>query len=238
MLHFARWKTVMIWITVALAVIFSIPNFFSQSQLDAMPAWLPKRTMPLGLDLQGGSHILLQVERADLIKDRVNTVRDDVRRLLRDAKIEYSGLSAGAQNVRVKINDAAKTADAKTALAPLLAPANATLFGSGNVVEVEIADDGAGQLDLKLTDAGINYRVSSAAAQSIEVVGRRVDELGTTEPLIQRQGDDRILVQVPGLEDPQRLKDILGQTAKLTFQMVDQTMSVEDALNGRPPARL
>ncbi len=226
----------MIWITVALAVIFSVPNFFSKAQLDAMPAWLPKRTMPLGLDLQGGSHILLQVERADLIKDRVNTVRDDVRRLLRDAKIEYSGLSAGAQNVRVKINDAAKAADAKTALASLLAPANATLFGSGNVVEVEITDDGAGQLDLTLTDAGINYRVSSAAAQSIEVVGRRVNELGTTEPLIQRQGDDRILVQVPGLEDPQRLKDILGQTAKLTFQMVDESMSAEDALNGRPPS--
>ena len=95
----------MIWITVALAVIFSVPNFFSKEQLAAMPDWLPKRTMPLGLDLQGGSHILLQVERADLIKDRVNTVRDDVRRLLRDAKIEYSGLGAGAQNVRVKIND-------------------------------------------------------------------------------------------------------------------------------------
>ena len=83
---------------------------------------------------------------------------------------------------------------------------------------------------------GINYRIASAAAQSIEVVGRRVNELGTTEPLIQRQGDDRILVQVPGLEDPQRLKDILGQTAKLTFQMVDESMSAEDALNGRPPS--
>ena len=236
MLHFARWKTVMIWITVALAVIFSVPNFFSKEQLAALPDWLPKRTMPLGLDLQGGSHILLQVERPDLIKDRVNTVRDDVRRLLRDAKIEYSGLGAGAQNVRVKINDTAKAAEAKAALAPLLAPANATLFGAGNVVEVEIADDGAGQFDLKLTDAGINYRVSSAAFQSIEVVGRRVNELGTTEPLIQRQGDDRILVQVPGLEDPQRLKDILGQTAKLTFQMVDESMSAEDALNGRPPS--
>jgi SecD/SecF fusion protein len=236
MLHFARWKSVMIWVTVALAVIFTAPNFFSKDQLAAMPDWLPKRTMPLGLDLQGGSHILLQVERPDLIKDRVNTVRDDVRRLLRDAKIEYSGLGAGAQNVRVKINDPAKVPDAKTALAELLRPANATLLGTGNVIEVEIADGADGQLDLKLTDQGIDYRIASAATQSIEVVGRRVNELGTTEPLIQRQGNDRILVQVPGLQDPQRLKDILGQTAKLTFQMVDESMSAEDALNGRPPS--
>ena len=144
MLHFARWKTVMIWLTVALAVIFSVPNFFSKEQLAAMPDWLPKRTMPLGLDLQGGSHILLQVERADLIKDRVNTVRDDVRRLLRDAKIEYSGLGAGAQNVRVKINDPAKSCRRQDRLGELLGPRNATLFGSGNVIEVDIADDGAG----------------------------------------------------------------------------------------------
>jgi SecD/SecF fusion protein len=236
MLHFARWKTVMIWITVALAVIFTAPNFFSKEQLAAMPDWLPKRTMPLGLDLQGGSHILLQVERPDLIKDRVNTVRDDVRRLLRDAKIEYSGLGAGTQNVRVKINDPAKLPDAKTALAELLRPANSTLLGSGNVIEVEIADAADGQLDLKLTEQGIDYRIASAATQSIEVVGRRVNELGTTEPLIQKQGNNRILVQVPGLQDPQRLKDILGQTAKLTFQMVDESMSAEDALNGRPPS--
>ncbi len=236
MLHFARWKTILIWLTVAVAVLCTLPNFFSQQQLDGLPDWLPKRTMPLGLDLQGGSHILLQVERDALVTDRVNTVRDDVRRLLRDAKIEYSGLAAGKQDVRVKINDPAKVADAKTALAELTQPANATLLGSGNVVEVEIDEGGAGALLLRLTDQGLDYRISSAASQSIEVVARRVNELGTTEPLIQRQGKDRILVQVPGLQDPQRLKEILGQTAKLTFQMVDETMSVEDAVNGRPPA--
>jgi SecD/SecF fusion protein len=236
MLHFARWKTVMIWLTVGLAVLFTAPNFFSKEQLASMPDWLPKRTMPLGLDLQGGSHLLLQVERDALVTDRVNTVRDDVRRLLREAKVEYSGLAAGKQDVRVKINDVAKVADARTALAPLFVPANATLLGAGNVIEVELSETGGGALDLKLTDSGLDYRINSAANQSVEVVGRRVNELGTTEPLIQRQGNDRILVQVPGLQDPQRLKDILGQTAKLTFQMVDESMSVEDAVNGRPPA--
>jgi SecD/SecF fusion protein len=236
MLHFARWKTVLIWLSVIVSLLLALPNFFSDEHLNSVPNWLPKNKMTLGLDLQGGSHILLQVERPDLIKDRVNTVRDDVRRLLRDAKIEYSGLGAGAQNVRVKINDPAKVPDAKTALADLLRPANASLLGGGNVIEVEIAELGDGQLDLKLTDAGIDYRVSSAASQSIEVVSKRVNELGTTEPLIQKQGKDRILVQVPGLQDPQRLKDILGSTAKLTFQMVDQSMPANEAVQGRPPA--
>ena len=236
MLHFSRWKTVLIWLTVAVSALVAAPNLFSKDQLAMLPNWMPHGQMPLGLDLQGGSHILLQVERGDLIKDRVNTVKDDVRSHLRDAKIEYTGLAGGAQDVRVTINDPAKIDAAKTALADLFKPANATLLGAGNVVEVELAEEEPGKFDLKLTDAGIDYRVSSAATQSIEVVGRRVNELGTTEPVIQKQGKDRILVQVPGLADPQRLKDILGQTAKLTFQMVDTTMSAQDALTGRPPA--
>ena len=236
MLHFARWKTVLIWLSVIVSLVLALPNFFSDAQLAKLPAWMPANKMTLGLDLQGGSHILLQVERPDLIKDRVDTVRDDVRRLLRDAKIEYSGLTAGAQDVRVKINDPAKAEAAKTALAELFRPANASLLGGGNVIEVELVEPQPGSFDLKLTEAGINYRINSAASQSIEVVGRRVNELGTNEPLIQKQGNDRILVQVPGLQDPQRLKDILGSTAKLSFQMVDQSMSAQDALNGRPPS--
>ena len=95
------------------------------------------------------------------------------------------------------------------------------MFGTSSVAELSLDEPEPGLFKYTLTDAGIDYRVSTAVTQSIEVVGRRVNELGTTEPIIQRQGADRILVQVPGLQDPQRLKDILGQTAKLTFQMVD-----------------
>ncbi len=106
----------------------------------------------------------------------------------------------------------------------------------GTIQEVTIEEQDGGLLILNLTDAGIDYRVSSAVNQSMEVVRRRVDELGTTEPLIQRQGEDRIIVQVPGLTDPQRLKALLNQTAKLSFRMVDGTMPVQEAMNGRPPA--
>ncbi|MFZ1681196.1 MAG: protein translocase subunit SecDF [Rhizobiaceae bacterium] len=235
MLYFSRWKSILIWLTVVLGVAYAAPNLFPAGWGEEAPAIVPHKRMPLGLDLQGGSHILLKLERADLVTERLVTVRDDVRRVLRDAKIGYTGLSATGESVQVRIRDAAQAEEARKAIDPLLQPVSAGLFG-GAITELELAEPEAGLLRLTLTEAGLTYRTSAAISQSIEVVSRRVNELGTTEPLIQRQGEDRILVQVPGLQDPQRLKDILGQTAKLTFQFVDTTVSVEEALNGRPPA--
>lgn len=236
MLHFTRWKTILIWLTVAVGVVIAAPNLFSKSFLDALPDWMPKRQMTLGLDLQGGSHILLQLDRKDLVEERLETARNDIRASLRDARIGYTGLSGTANSVQVRIRDAADVQKAKDALANMTAPVASGLFTGGSISELDFDEPEPGLLRYTLTEEGINYRMSSALSQSIEVVGRRVNELGTTEPLIQRQGDDRILVQVPGLQDPDRLKDILGQTAKLTFQMVDSTMPVQDAIEGRPPA--
>jgi SecD/SecF fusion protein len=236
MLYFSRWKTISIWLVVFLAVLVSAPNLLSQSTLASLPNWLPKRQMTLGLDLQGGSHILLQIDRNDLISDRLDATRDDIRTALRDARVGYTGLSGSGHNVQVRIRDAEQIAAAKTALSSLTQPVSSGLFGSGSVVELTMDEPEPGLFRFTLTDEGINYRVGTALNQSVEVVNRRVNELGTTEPIIQRQGSDRILVQVPGLEDPQRLKDILGKTAKLTFQMVDQSMPVEEAIQGRPPA--
>ncbi|MEQ1954461.1 protein translocase subunit SecDF [Mesorhizobium sp. CN2-181] len=236
MLYFSRWKTISIWGVVLLGVIFAIPNLFSDSFRASLPSWVPDRPMTLGLDLQGGSHILLAVDRNDLVNERLQTVRDDIRTLLRDAKIGYTGLSGTGTSVQVRIREANEVEKAKTALASLLQPVTNSLFGTGAISELTLEEPEQGLLRYTLTEEGINYRMSSAVTQSIEVIGRRVNELGTTEPTIQRQGADRVLVQVPGLQDPQRLKDILGQTAKLTFQMVDQSMAVQEAIQGRPPA--
>src|SRR5690606_15990946 len=236
MLYFSRWKSVSIWLVVLLGIIVALPNLLPQSVLSSMPNWLPTRQLTLGLDLQGGSHILLQVDREDLIRDRLEAARDDVRTKLRDARIGYTGLSGTGRAVQVRIRDASQVEAAKAALADLTAPVSAGFLGAGTVTEVAMTEPEPGLLRFSLTDEGINYRVGTAVDQSVEVVNRRVNELGTTEPIIQRQGADRILVQVPGLEDPQRLKDILGQTAKLTFQMVDQSMPAQEALNGRAPA--
>src|SRR5690606_13948593 len=236
MLYFSRWKTIGVWAVVLLGFLFAAPNLFPQSVLARMPDWLPKKQMTLGLDLQGGSHSLLKVEQDDLIKERLNTIRDEIRTLLRDAKIGYTGLSGSGRVVQVRIRDADQIVAAKEALKSLTAPVATGLFTSGSITEMALAEPEPGLLRFTLTDEGIKYRTTTAARQSIEVIGRRVNELGTTEPIVQQQGDDRVLVQVPGLQDPQRLKDILGQTAKLTFQMVDQSMSAQEALSGRPPA--
>ena len=236
MLYFSRWQSILIWLCVLVGIAFAVPNLLPQSTRDALPDWSPKQPLTLGLDLRGGSHILLQIDRESLLEDRLETVRDDVRSLLRDARIGYTGLSASGTSVQVRVRDAGDIEAAKEALTGMVEPISTGVFGAGVITELEFAEPEPGLFRYTLTGEGINYRVVSAVSQSIEVVSRRVNELGTTEPIIQRQGDDRILVQVPGLDDPQRLKDILGQTAKLTFRFVDQTMSAEDALQGRPPA--
>ena len=236
MLHFTRLKTFLIWAAVALGVIFSMPNLLSQATLDSLPTWVPKKPMTLGLDLQGGSHMLLQLDRKDLIEERLETARNDIRAALRDAKVGYTGLSGTANSVQVRIRDAADIEKAKTALDSLTQPVASGLLTGGSITELDRDEPEPGLLRFTLTDSGISYRLNAALSQSIEVVQRRVNELGTTEPIIQRQGSDRILVQVPGLQDPNRLKDLLGQTAKLTFQMVDQSMPVQEAIEGRPPA--
>ena len=236
MLYFSPWKTFSIWFVVIIGIVFTLPNMLPQSVLDALPSWAPKQGMTLGLDLQGGSHILLQVDKQDLINERLQATRDDIRTMLRDAKIGYTGLSGTGRSVQVRIREANEVEQAKTALATLTQPVSSGVFGTGSTTELELDEPEPGLLRFTFTEEGITYRTSSAVTQSIEVIGRRVNELGTTEPIIQRQGVDRILVQVPGLQDPQRLKDILGQTAKLTFQMVDQTMPVQEAIEGRPPA--
>lgn len=235
MLYFSRLKMILIWLAVAITVILAAPNLFPASMLAQLPNWVPKRQMTLGLDLQGGSHILLQMDQNDLIKDQLETTRDEIRTLLRDAKIQYTGLGGTGRTVQVRINDPNQVEAAKTALKPITNPVTAGLFTGGSVQSMTLDDSEPGLLKFTVTDAGIKYRTSTALSQAIEVVERRVNALGTTEPIVQRQGDDRILVQVPGLQNPQRLKDIIGQTAKLTFQMVDTSVPVQDAIKNRPP---
>ncbi|MDX8467896.1 protein translocase subunit SecDF [Mesorhizobium sp. VK23B] len=235
MLYFSRLKMVLIWLAVAVTVILAAPNLFPASTLAQLPSWVPKRQMTLGLDLQGGSHILLQMDQNDLIKDQLETTRDEIRTLLREAKIQYTGLGGTGRTVQVRISDPSQVEAAKTALKPITNPIAAGLFTGGSVQSMALDDSEPGLLKFTVTDAGIKYRTSTALSQAIEVVERRVNALGTTEPIVQRQGDDRILVQVPGLQNPQRLKDIIGQTAKLTFQMVDTSVPVQDAMKNRPP---
>ncbi len=235
MLYFAPWKTTLIVLAAIAAVVFAVPNAFDEEAVERWPDFLPKQQIVLGLDLQGGAHLLLQVERDSLVNDRLEVLQDDVRTSLRNERIGYTGLSVQDDAVQLRIRDLDRLDDARNTLGTLIAPSDPfSLAGQTPDVEVDVANDGLTRLTL--TPEGINIRLSQAVDQSIEVIRRRIDQLGTTEPTIQREGQDRVLVQVPGLDDPQRLKDLLQQTAALSFHLLCERMSVDEALRTRPPA--
>jgi preprotein translocase subunit SecD len=149
-------------------------------------------------------------------------------------RIAYTDLRIQDLTVQVRVSREADVPEALRRLRELSAPVGGLLSGSG-LRDVDVNDAGGGVIRLTVTGAGITQRIRQAVDQSIEIVRRRVDELGTVEPAIQRQGDDRILVQVPGLQDPSRLKALLGKTAKLAFRLVDLQMTPQQALEGRAP---
>lgn len=235
MLYFAPWKTALIWLTVVVGVLFALPNLYPQSFKDSLPDFMPKSGLSLGLDLQGGVHLQLRLNREELIANRLEATRDEVRRLLRAESIGYTGLGGEGQQVSVRIRDQSDIPAAREALDILLQPVSAGLLTGGIVTEVTLSEPETGRFELEITDQGLDYRMGQALSQTVEVIRGRIDELGTTEPVIQRQGADRIIVQVPGLDDPERLKELIGTTARLTFQMVDVTTDVNEALNTRPP---
>lgn len=232
MLYFTRWKALAVILTALVICLCAVPNFFSDATVKSWPKWA-QRHVVLGLDLQGGSHILLEVDSNSVKKDKLDQVRDDVRRTLRDAKIGYTGLAVRGEGVEVRVKDT----DLTNALAKLreLSQPLGGLLGSSGQRSVDISDAGGGLIRLTVPPAAITERIRQSVEQSIQIVERRINELGTVEPLIQRQGIDRILVQVPGLQDPTRLKELLGKTAKLDFRMVDSTVSPDQAQQGRVP---
>jgi preprotein translocase subunit SecD len=233
MLHFTRWKALAIILASVIICLMTVPSLLPPATFQSLPSALQRRLV-LGLDLQGGSHILLEVDSNAVRKERAETLRDDVRRVLREARVGYSNLAIQNLTVQVRIREEADVPEAVRRLRELSAPLGGFLSGTGQR-DIEVTDAGGGLITLTVTPSGITQRIRQAVDQSIEIVRRRVDELGTVEPLIQRQGNDRILVQVPGLQDPSRLKALLGKTAKLTFRLVDLSMTPQQALEGRPP---
>lgn len=237
MLYFSRWKTTLILISVFAGMMFALPNFLSESTVAKVPSWLPSKQINLGLDLQGGVHLLIQVDRESLVKERVATIQDDVRRIMRgDRQIRYRMNTSVKNAIELRLREATDVDKAKTLLREITQPVASGGFGQQSITEVALSEPSDGVLRFTLTEQGINHGLSSAVTQSIEVIRKRIDEFGTTEPVVQRQGTDRILVEVPGVDDPQRLKDLIGTTAKLSFHLVSTEMSAADALATRAPA--
>jgi preprotein translocase subunit SecD len=233
MLYFSRWKALAIILTALVVCLCAVPNFFPQERVKTWPLWA-QRHIVLGLDLQGGSYLLLEVDSNYVKKEKLDQVRDDARRVLRDAKIPYTGLAVRNENVEVRITKDTDVPAAQSKLRELSQPLGG-LMGSSGQRSLEVSDAGGGLIRLSVPQAAITERVRQTIEQSIQIVERRVNQLGTVEPVIQRQGTDRILVQVPGLQDPTELKRILGKTAKMEFRMVDTTVPPDQALQGRAP---
>src|SRR6202021_1702435 len=187
MLYFTRWKALGIILIALVVCLCAVPNFFPEARVKTWPAWAQRRLV-LGLDLQGGSYLLLEVDSNYVKKEKLDQVRDDARRVLRDAKIGYTGLASRPDSVEVRVKDA-DLQNALTKLRELSQPLGG-LLGSSGQRSLEVTDAGGGLIRLTGPQAGIQDRVRQTIEQSIQIVERRVNQLGTVEPVIQRQGTD------------------------------------------------
>jgi preprotein translocase subunit SecD len=234
-MYLTRWKTLAILLTTMAVCFFVVPNFLPEKMVQSWPKWA-QRQIVLGLDLQGGSHILLEVDTNAVRREKVESLRDDVRRVVRDNKLGSPAAAVVRGNsVEFRVREGVDRQLALTKLRELSQPLGGLLSTTGQR-SVDVVDAGGGLIRLTPTEPALIERIRQSVEQSIQIIERRVNELGTVEPSIQRQGVDRVLVQVPGLQDPSRLKALLGQTAKLTFRMVDQSMPADQAQqSGRVP---
>jgi preprotein translocase subunit SecD len=233
MLYISKWKATAILLTALICCLFAVPNFFPEKTVQRWPAWA-QRHIVLGLDLQGGSHILLQVDANDVRRQKLQSLQDDVRKLLREARVGLTRAPVIRGNSVEVIVREGDVPQALTKLRELSQPLGGFLGSSGQR-SVGIENAGGGLIRLSVSEPAILERTRQVVDQSVEIIGRRVNAMGLVEPSIQRQGVDRVLVQVPGLGNPEDLIKVIGTTAKLTFRLVDLSMPVEQALQGRPP---
>ena len=223
MMYFSPLKTAVILAICVLGAILCIPNL-----VPAPAAWVPWRTVHLGLDLRGGSYLLLEVDMKAVIKERLEGLVDAARQALRPGSIFYQTLEAEPDQNRVllKLRDPGRTDAAVAALKPLV-----SAEGPTNTPDIDITSTPDGTITLTLSQVALNARALGAVQQSIEIVRRRIDETGVVDPQITQQGNSRIVVQLPGIGDPNRIKELLGKTAHMTFQLVDETAN----LSAPPP---
>lgn len=220
MLQFEAWKKTLVILAAALGIIYAAPNLIPGDREGG--GILPGQKINLGLDLQGGSHLLLRVDMDEVIEERLESIAESVRQEFRGQKIRFSGLDVRNSQVRVKLRNQDDAGQARDVFREF----------SQNV---DIVDDG-GEYRIAFNEPGILALETSTIEQSMEIIRRRIDPDGTKEPVIQRQGSDRILVQLPGVDDPEEIKRLLGRTARLTFQLVDTSITGAEARDrGRVP---
>lgn len=229
-MKFSPIRAILIGLVTLIGLLATIPNFLPKDMQAAWPGFLPKAGIVLGLDLQGGSHLLLQVNKDKIIAERVKDLRRDVRAALAGTSSGIGNLiTTDTQSITVELTDPTQKDAAMAAIQKLQNNVSGGGLGIAGVPELSFTETSDGKIVVALTPDGITNRMSSLVSQSMEVIRNRVDQMGTTEPSIQRQGTDRILLQVPGFEDSARLKEVIAKTARLTFHLVHPTMTAAQA---------
>ena len=227
MLYFAPWKRFTILAVCLIGVLFASPNLLPPETRESLPSWLPRDTVNLGLDLRGGAHLLVEVAIEEVAAERMASLRAEVREALSSAGVRrYTGLRATQTDVSVRISNAEDLERARQVLRGLAQPVGGGIaggFGMGGFaggVDLEVTDEGNQRLRMTLTEPAMAEITNRTMTQALEIMRRRIDEAGTREPTIQRQGERRILIQVPGIGSAEELLDLIGQTAKLSFHQV------------------
>ncbi len=225
MLNLQRWQTIAVIAFTALAVLFALPNVLPAVVLDHLPGWYQQSRINLGLDLRGGAHFLLEADLRSVLNERLTNLGDSVRGELRKQQVAFKDITTEqGRAVVVVLRDESQRAKAIEAIRNI-DPALA-VSGSGDT------------LRLAYSDQDLFRRKKEVIDQSIEILRRRVDETGTIEPTIVRQGDDRILLQVPGIKDTTDLKRKINQTAKLTFHLVNEDVAAAGPSAAVPPTTM
>ncbi len=214
MVQFPQWQKILVLAVLVLGLIFVAPNFLDRDTAEGLPGWVPSQQINLGLDLQGGSYLLLEIDLDEVEREHLDNLVESLRIDLRRAKIGYTNLGVEGQSVVFQVRDIEKLPQARDIL-------------RNAAVQLLIESTGNGGLTASFTPQAMRDRQAGVVQQSIEIVRRRIDETGTREPSIQQQGERRILVQLPGVRDPERIKSLLGKTAKLTFRFVDETAPLD-----------
>jgi len=233
MLHFSRFQTIAILASVLIGLIFALPNVLPVPWQEAMLRTIGAKTMTLGLDLQGGSNVVMEIDQKDLRDQLLLQLSGDIRASLREAKIGYKGITRTENGVSVRLSDVADNTRAKTELQKLQQPIGGGLLTSGLAVNLYDLGDNDDVLTFSFSQQGFDAKISVAIGQILKILESRLNSLGTTEITIQQQGKDRVAIQLPGIQDPDKVKAILGTTAKLTFQLLCQEQPT--GANQNPP---
>jgi len=232
MLDFPRWKVWAVSLLLIVGIAFAIPSFFPESRVAKLPGFVPNAQINLGLDLAGGSHLLLEADTSGVAAQRLEVMEESVRTEMRRAspRIEIGDISTSGGQLSFMVRDPSQVDAAVELVRTLTQPAGLTGQRDWTVNVMDMS-----RVVVKPTEAGLAAALDSAMSTAREVVYNRVDPEGTREVTVVRQGGDRILVQVPGLEDPEGLKALLGKTAKLDFKLVDLNADPNQVAQGRAP---